>query len=63
MPCLNCQTSPPLLIRNELESLNRSLDQAIPIKLAGQKFTHCHLEYPFLLLIDQKVDGIAKRQP
>jgi endonuclease/exonuclease/phosphatase family metal-dependent hydrolase len=34
MPELSDQ--PPLLIRNELESLNRSLDQAIPIKLAGQ---------------------------
>jgi len=27
---------PPLLIRNELAALNRSLDQAIPTKLDGQ---------------------------
>jgi hypothetical protein len=33
MPQLSDQ--PPLLIRNELEALNRSLDQVIPRKMAG----------------------------
>ena len=34
MPQLSDQ--PPLLIRNEFEALNRSLDQAIPTKQDGQ---------------------------